>query len=419
MGPPPSREGVAGSTKNAVVLEKKLGPNERSSVAKAELGPNERKAEQAASADKAKSAGPEPKTGQNAGRSDGRTSDSRAQIAAAPPRAAAAIVTDLKRTPAKKSADDDRKRALLIGELYRADPANRLLPVLMVERWMTLRDDPNIRDERTAAAGRKSGDPLGNSAAYVATLLAIEDPGVGAQAARKSISAYASRAQVKRSSVAELLGKLADEKIESVPDKKLIYNSIIEKFSETPAAEVAAKRLAKIDRDKLESIVDPFEAATNPRIGKVIEFAFEDAVSGAIVSSANLRGHVMVIDFWATWCQPCVEAMPTMKELYAKYAREGVVFIGVSHDEPGQQGLQKLLGFVAEHQIPWAQYYQPNRELSKAWGVAAIPSVFVVDQEGRIVTTEGDIDEVVGKLIEDSKTATSPLPARRKSAKRK
>ena len=67
----------------------------------------------------------------------------------------------------------------------------------------------------------------------------------------------------------------------------------------------------------------------------------------------------MVIDFWATWCGPCVAEMPKMKELYAKYRDKGVEFIGVSLDQPKEQGgLDKLKKFVKENEIAWPQYYQ-------------------------------------------------------------
>jgi thiol-disulfide isomerase/thioredoxin len=111
-------------------------------------------------------------------------------------------------------------------------------------------------------------------------------------------------------------------------------------------------------------VIDPGEAAADPYIGQMFEFAFQDAASGEFVSSEALRGRVLVIVFWATWCPPCMESIPRMKAVYAKYRPQGVVFVGVSHDDTQKDGLQKLLNCVAEHQMPWPPFFQYNRELS-------------------------------------------------------
>ena len=112
-------------------------------------------------------------------------------------------------------------------------------------------------------------------------------------------------------------------------------------------------------------------------IGKPFELEFTDAIKGETVSIKGLKGKVVVIDFWATWCGPCVAEMPKMKKLYAEYKDKGVEFIGVSLDQPKEQGgLDKLKKFVAENEIAWPQYYQGNgweSEFSKSWGINSHP----------------------------------------------
>ncbi|MCL4222446.1 MAG: TlpA family protein disulfide reductase [Phycisphaerales bacterium] len=140
-------------------------------------------------------------------------------------------------------------------------------------------------------------------------------------------------------------------------------------------------------------------------IGKPFELTFTDAITGHTVNTADLRGKVVVVDFWATWCGPCVADMPAVKKLYEEYHARGMEIIGVSLDQPEDKGgLEKLRTFCAEQEIPWPQYYQGNywdSEFSTSWGINSIPCVFFLDKNGNLVTTEarGQLEKLVPEYL--------------------
>ena len=167
-----------------------------------------------------------------------------------------------------------------------------------------------------------------------------------------------------------------------------LYRRIAAKYPDSEAAQAAAGQIKRADA-----------------VGKPFEISFTDAVSGEKVTSESLKGKVVVVDFWATWCPPCVADLPEMKRIYAEYKDKGVQFVGVSLDAPeAQGGKDKLMSFVKQNEVSWPQYYQGNgwqSEFSSSWGINSIPALFVVDADGKLVSTEarGELEELLPKLI--------------------
>lgn len=170
----------------------------------------------------------------------------------------------------------------------------------------------------------------------------------------------------------------------------------------------AAEIFRRIMREYPES--EPGQAA--PAMLKVVEglgnpfeLKFKDAITGKDVDIQQMKGKVVVIDFWATWCAPCVADMRTLKKLYADYQSQGLEIVGVSLDNTVEQGgLEALKGYVQKEGITWPQYYQGGgtmSEFSSAWGIPPVPRVFLIDAEGKLVDTNarGALEHKVKMLM--------------------
>ena len=186
---------------------------------------------------------------------------------------------------------------------------------------------------------------------------------------------------------ATILAELADN-VEGAAQKKEIIARMSKDFPKAGATKAASAKTKQTDG-----------------IGKPFVFKFNDAVTGKEVSNETLKGKVLVIDFWATWCGPCVADMPKMKTLYAEFNPKGVEFVGISLDQPEDKGgLTKLKEFVAKNDIAWPQYFQGNfwqSEFSSSWGINSIPALFVVDADGNLVSinARGKLEELMKSLI--------------------
>lgn len=110
------------------------------------------------------------------------------------------------------------------------------------------------------------------------------------------------------------------------------------------------------------------------------KWALKD-VNGQTVSSEQFKGKVVVIDFWATWCGPCLAEIPGYVELQKKYAGEGVAIVGISLD---QQGPEVVKEFIARSGVNYQIVMGDDTVADAFGGVTAIPTTFIIDRTGTI-----------------------------------
>jgi peroxiredoxin len=158
-----------------------------------------------------------------------------------------------------------------------------------------------------------------------------------------------------------------------------VYATLLSRFSESPnlrqKIEAEIKRLDKVGRQA-------------PRL------AAED-INRQTIRFDAYQGKYVLIDFWATWCAPCIGELPRLQQAYNAYHRAGFEIIGVSLDE----SKTAVVDFVKARNLPWPMIHNASStaDVVEAFGVGSIPATYLIDPEGKIVRLD-----LRGKALEQT-----------------
>lgn len=188
---------------------------------------------------------------------------------------------------------------------------------------------------------------------------------------------------------------------EEGPKKKVVEATPIRK----PAME-SANDASDLPAEWLEGTPERREALAKIMGKPAPALAVENWINSDAMNLKDLKGKVVMLDFWATWCGPCIASVPHTNELYAAYKSEGLEIIGVCHP----RGMEKMAATVKEHDIRYPVVMDPDGKTIATYQVDSFPDYYFIDRNGNLRIADarnGSIDEIIKMLLAEKAVASN------------
>jgi peroxiredoxin len=134
--------------------------------------------------------------------------------------------------------------------------------------------------------------------------------------------------------------------------------------------------------------------SAQPKIGAFAKDINLPNGNNQTISLAALKGKIVLVDFWASWCRPCRQTVPGLKKLYDTYHDKGFEIYGVSLDE-NKDAWQRA---IQQDQSNWIHVNDNSGSIANQWNISVIPTTFLVDQTGKIVAVDEEPKALVKRL---------------------
>jgi peroxiredoxin len=146
-----------------------------------------------------------------------------------------------------------------------------------------------------------------------------------------------------------------------------------------------------LDAPQLKAAMAQLEA--DDQLRQKADFTLTD-LQGKTWTLSELRGKVVLVNFWATWCPPCRKEMPDLEALYNRFKDQGLVILAISDEELG-----KVQPFISERTITYPVMLDPGRKVNELFQVDGIPKSFVYNREGKLVSQSIDM-RTLGQFLQ-------------------